>query len=58
LFVINLEKMETIEKKEGLNAPKNELNYVIIDGKKHSRTWAAMQKLKGGKILDMRAVLK
>mgnify|MGYP003407851251 FL=1 len=50
--------METIEKKEGLNAPKNELNYVIIDGKKHSRTWSAMQKLKGGKILDMGAVLK
>jgi len=50
--------MATIEKKEGLDAPKKEKNYVIIDGKKHSRTWAAMQKLKGGKILDMRAVLK
>lgn len=25
---------------------------------KHSKTWSAMLKLKGGEILDMRAVLK
>ena len=52
--------MATKAKKEGLNAPiKKEVNYVIIDGKKVSRTWAAALALKGtGKILDMRAVLK
>lgn len=51
--------MATIEKKEGLDAPKKEKNYVIIDGKKVSRTWAAILAHKGnGKILDMRAVLK
>lgn len=51
--------MATKAKKEGLNAPaKKEVNYVIIDGKKASRTWAAVQNLKGGTILDMRAVLK
>ena len=51
--------MATKAKKEGLNAPiKKEVNYVIIDGKKVSRTWAAVQNLKGGTILDMRAVLK
>jgi len=51
--------MATKEKKEGLNAPKNTKNYVIIDGKKVSRTWAAALANKGtGKILDMRAVLK
>ena len=52
--------MATKAKKEGLNAAvnKKEVNYVIIDGKKVSRTWAAVQNLKGGTILDMRAVLK
>lgn len=52
--------MATKAKKEGLNAPvkKKEVNYVIIDGKKVSRTWAAMMASKGGEILDMRAVLK
>lgn len=50
--------MATRAKKEGLKASVKEKNYVIIDGKKHSRTWAAMQNLKGGQILDMRAVLK
>ncbi len=45
--------------KVGLNAPEKDKNYVIIDGKKHSRTWAAMLANKGtGKILDMKAVLK
>ena len=51
--------MANIEKKKGLNVPKKEVNYVIIDGKKVSRTWAAALANKGtGKILDMRAVLK
>ena len=50
--------MKPKAKKEDLNTPKKEVNYVIVDGKKHSRTWAAMMALKGGKILDMRAVLK
>jgi hypothetical protein len=51
--------MATKIKKEGLNAPAKEKNYVIINGKKVSRTWAAILSLKGtGKILDMRAVLK
>jgi hypothetical protein len=50
--------METKIKKEVLNAPAKEKNYVIIDGKKVSRTWAAMLNSKGGEILDMRAVLK
>ena len=46
-------------KEKGLNAPTKEKNYVIIDGKKVSRTWAAALANKGtGKILDMRAVLK
>jgi len=35
-----------------------EKNYVIVDGKKVSRTWAAMLTLKGGEIVDMKAVLK
>jgi hypothetical protein len=49
--------MKTIEKV--LKAPAKEKNYVIIDGKKVSRTWAAVLANKGtGKILDMRAVLK
>ena len=50
--------MATQKKEAGLNASKKEVNYVIIDGKKHSRTYVAMLSLKGGKILDMRAVLK
>ena len=51
--------MATKAKKEGLNAPAKEKNYVVIDGKKVSRTWAAVLSHKGnGKILDMRAVLK
>lgn len=53
--------MATKAKKEGLNAPvkKKEVNYVIIDGKKVSRTWAAALANKGtGTIVDMRAVLK
>jgi hypothetical protein len=51
--------METQIKKENNNTPVKEKNYVIIDGKKHSRTWAAMMANKGtGTIVDMRAVLK
>lgn len=50
--------METKNKKNELNLEVKEKNYVIIDDKKVSRTWAAMLKLKGGKVLDMRAVLK
>jgi hypothetical protein len=51
--------MATKKKESGLNAPiKKEVNYVIVDGVKMSRTYAAMLSLKGGKILDMRAVLK
>ena len=52
--------MKAKEKNTGLNGavPAKEVNYVIIDGKKVSKTWAAMQKLGGEKILDMRAVLK
>ena len=55
--------MKTAEKK-GLDKPLEKKssttkNYVIIDGVKHSRTWAAMMANKGtGEILDMRAVLK
>ena len=41
------------------NTEVKEKNYVIIDGKKVSKTWAAMLANVGtGKILDMRAVLK
>ena len=44
---------------EKVSSTKKEKNYVIIDGVKHSRTWAAMMANKGtGEILDMRAVLK
>ena len=51
--------MTAKEKTSGLNGIKKEKNYVIIDGKKHSRAWAAVLANKGtGKILDMRAVLK
>lgn len=50
--------METKNKKTGLNLAFKEKNFVIVDNKKVSRTWAAMLKLKGGKVLDMRAVLK
>ncbi len=54
--------MATKKKEAGLNATakkKKEVNYVIIDGKKVSRTWAAMLANKGtGTIVDMRAVLK
>ena len=51
--------MKPKAKKEDLNTPKKEVNYVIVDGKKMSRTWAAMLANKGtGKIIDMRAVLK
>jgi hypothetical protein len=58
--------MKSVEK-AGLDKPlvkesstvKKEKNYVIIDGKKHSRTWAAMMANQGtGTILDMQAVLK
>lgn len=42
-----------------LNGTTTEKKYVIIDGKKVSRTWAAALANKGtGQILDMRAVLK
>ena len=34
--------MATQKKEAGLNASKKEVNYVIIDGKKHSRTYTAM----------------
>lgn len=50
--------METKNKKNEPNLAVKEKNYVIIDDIKVSRTWAAMLKLKGGKVLDMRAVLK
>ncbi len=50
--------MVTKNKNTALNLLVKEKNYVIIDNKKVSRTWAAMLKLKGGKVLDMRAVLK
>lgn len=51
--------MKTKEKKSVKNRTSKEINYVIVDGKKMSRTWAAMLANKGtGKILDMRAVLK
>ena len=51
--------METKIKKEAVDTPAEEKNYVIIDGKKHSRTWAAMMANKGtGTIVDLRAVLK
>ena len=50
--------MKTQSKKEGLKAPAKEKNYVIIDGKKVSKTYTAMIASKGGQILDMRAVLK
>jgi hypothetical protein len=62
ICVLKYAKMATKKKEAGLNAPakkKKEVNYVIIDGKKHSRTWAAMLANKGtGTIVDMRAVLK
>ena len=45
--------MKTKEKNTGLNGP-----VPAKENKKHSKTWLAMQKLKGGKILDMKAVLK
>ena len=54
--------MATKKKTTGLagSVPaKKETNFVIIDGKKVSRTWAAMLANKGtGTIVDMRAVLK
>jgi hypothetical protein len=51
--------METKTKITGLNASKKEVNYVIIDGKKHSKTWVAMMANNGmGIIVEMRAVLK
>lgn len=51
--------MKAKSKNTGFNAPIKEKNYVVIDGKKVSRSWAAALALKGtGKILDMRAVLK
>ena len=61
--MIKTKIMKTAEKK-GLDKPLEKKssttkNYVIIDGVKHSRTWAAMMANKGtGEILDMRAVLK
>jgi hypothetical protein len=53
--------MQTKEKKTGLNGTKKEKNYVIVDGKKISKTGAAMLKFKSNPgiiIVDMRAVLK
>jgi len=56
--------METKHKKEKKSVKadtsvKEKKNYVIIDGKKVSRTCAAILASKGtGEILDMRAVLK
>ena len=42
-----------------LAKPAKKTNYVIVDGQKMSRTWAAMLANKGtGEIVDMRAVLK
>ena len=58
---LNDETMATKIKKEGLNAPAKEKNYVVIGGKRVSRTWAAMLANKKNplfEIVDMRAVLK
>jgi hypothetical protein len=42
-----------------INPESLEKKYVVIDGKKVSRTWAAALANKGtGQIIDMRAVLK
>jgi|GEM_PF-3444766 hypothetical protein len=53
--------MKTTETKK-IKAPKVvEKNYVLIDGKKVSRTWAAMLANKNNplfEIVDMQAVLK
>ncbi len=50
--------METKEKKVKKKTDEK-VNYVIIDGKKVSRTWAAVLANKGSiEVLDMRAVLK
>ena len=50
---------EKTPKLTGAKPIKKEKNYVIIDGKKVSRTWAAMITNKATiQILDMRAVLK
>jgi UDP-N-acetyl-D-mannosaminuronic acid transferase (WecB/TagA/CpsF family) len=59
ICVLKIEIMKAKSKNTGFNAPIKEKNYVVIDGKKVSRSWAAALALKGtGKILDMRAVLK
>lgn len=53
--------MKTKEKNTGLSGavPAKQVNYVIIDGKKVSKAYAAMIANKGtGTIIDMRAVLK
>lgn len=52
--------MATTTKNIGLKkAAEKKINYVIIDGKKVSRTWAAALANKGtGTIVDMKAVLK
>jgi hypothetical protein len=46
--------MKTKEKNTALNGTVPEKK----ESKKVSKTWLAMQSLKGGKILDMRAVMK
>jgi len=56
--------METKHKKEKKSVKadtsvQEKKNYAIIDGKKVSKTWAAILAHKGtGEILDMREVLK
>ncbi len=42
-----------------LAKPAKKAHYVIVDGQKMSRTWAALLANKGtGEIIDMKAVLK
>ena len=52
-------KNNKLKKENVLTGPIKPKNYVLFEGEKISRTWAAALANKGtGKILNMRAVLK